>query len=261
MDIKIGSYKILRQISEGAFGRTYLGEHLLLRVPACVKQEKTGLPEYMKLFRDEARLLAKLHHEGLPGFQDYYEDADFGQAIVMSFVEGESLHGLTQKGGYVDDEHICWIVQRLLEILTYMHYLGVVHCDIKPENVLLKVQDHQVVLVDFGLCAVRPDAASLPKGGTEHYLPPEFLVGTSPVPASDLYSLGKTAVFMAGGDIRTGTLPADMRPELKSLIARLIRRDPDARPQSAAETHRELLAVRRKAFGRTESREMFKYRQ
>ena len=256
----VGSFEVVRQISEGSFGRTYLGRHVQLGDAACIKQERTGLPEFTRLFRDEAKLLWRLHHVSLPAMRDYVEAPDIGQAIVMSFVEGSNLEEVVAAGGPVDDEHICWILQRTLDALSYLHHLGIVHCDVKPQNIILDIPEHNAVLVDFGLCAVQPTARTKPKGGTRYFLPPEFLVGRPPIPASDLYSLGMTAVFLAGGNAATGMLPQDMRPELRACIEQMIRQDPFARPQDARVLNQTITAFRRSVFGRTSTREAFKHR-
>ena len=261
--VRIGSYTILKQLSEGSFGRTYLGEHHSLGIKACLKQEKTGDPLYQKLFRTEAMLLAKLHHESLPAFRDYYEDPSdplIGQIIVMSFIEGKTITQIVQNDGAVADEHIAWILQRLLRVLGYMHYYGVVHSDIKPDNVILRPEEHHAVLVDFGLCAVRPDAHTLPMGGTEHYIAPEYLGGSPPSPSGDIYSLGKVGIYLAGGNVATGQLPDDMNDAMKKFLLRLTKRDPDARPKNAWSAQDQLVRVREEAFGRTESTEVFRHR-
>lgn len=258
--MNIGPYTVERQISEGAFGRTFLGRHKLLGEPICLKQEKTGDPAYMDLFREEAKILWHIHHVSLPTLKDYLEHPDFGQVAVMSYIEGESLAELLQGKGPVDDEHICWIIQRVLDALSYLHYKRAVHCDIKPANIILDVPTHNAVLVDFGLTIVGPGAASRAKGGTPHFVPPEFLQGLPPIPASDLFSLGITAVALSGGNILNGTLPGDMHPTLAQFIQRMIRRDPMARPQDARKLNQELAGLRKSIFGRTSTREDFKLR-
>ncbi len=260
--MNIGSYELIQQIGEGAFGRTYLAKHRLLGIPACLKQEKTGEARFKQLFLEEARALARLHHESLPSFMDYYDDPDpnIGQMIAMSFVKGESLTKVLGHGGAIDDEHVCWIIQRLLRVLGYLHYHGVVHCDIKPDNVLLQLKEHNVVLVDFGLVADRPTRATAPKGGTEHYLPPEFLQGAAPRPESDLYSVGKVAVELCGGNIGTGSMPGNVHPKLKAFFQPFIRQDPKARPSDAMKLHDELIGLRHEIFGRTTTTELFKFR-
>lgn len=260
--MRIGSYDLVKQIGEGAFGRTYLAKHVMLGIPACLKQEKTGDPLFKTLFKEEAQALARLHHESLPSFMDYYEDSDpaIGQMIAMSFVMGDNLAHIVEKDGAVADEHVCWILQRLLRVLGYMHYHGVVHCDIKPENTLMQLKEHNVVLVDFGLVADRPTARTRPKGGTEHYLPPEFSNGTAPRPESDLYSLGKVGVFLLGGHVGTGSVPGDVDARLRSFLLPLIRQDPAARPNNAMALHDELIALRQAMFGRATTSDLFRFR-
>jgi serine/threonine-protein kinase len=258
--MRIGPYDVISQISEGAFGRTFLAKHRVLGVKACLKQEKTGDPIYRKLFEAEARLLWDIHHDSLPTLKDYLVDPDYGQVIAMSFIEGECLEDLVEKRGAIDDEHICWILQRVLDALSYLHHRHVIHCDIKPQNIILDIPEHNAVLVDFGLYAADPDSQTLPKGGTRFYLPPEFLLGLPPLPAADLYSLGMTAVHIAGGDVRTGVLPKDMHPDLQAFIGEMIRRDPVARPQDAGALNRSLTTLRKRVFNRTATLEMFKHR-
>ena len=259
--MNIGEYEVLKKIGEGNFGRTFVGRHRRLGIPACIKQERTGDPAYMALFRQEALLLARVHHVSLPAFRDYLELPDFGQIIVMSFVAGEDLRKKVEAEGPIDDEHISWILQRTLEALSYLHFQGIVHCDVKPENIILHLKEHNAELVDFGLGIANPTGKTLAKGGTEAYMPPEFGNGLPPIPASDIYSLGKTAIFLAGGDPYAGTIPKDMHREFAECIRTMIRKDPFARPQDARAVSRALTDIRRCIFGRTETIELFKLRE
>lgn len=259
--MRLGPYSVEKQISEGAFGRTFLGRHATLGVPVCLKQEKTGDPSFVGLFRDEARLLWDIHHTSLPTLKDYLEDPDFGAVAVMSFIQGESLDTILRTRGAIDDEHICWILQRVLDALSYLHYHRIVHCDIKPANIILDIPTHNAVLVDFGLALVGPLSSSRAKGGTPHFIPPEFVLGLPPIPASDLYSLGMTAIAMAGGNVQNGAFPQDMAPDLITLVRRLVRRDAAARPQDARELNGELSKLRQSVFGRSATKEAFKLRR
>ena len=167
---------------------------------------------------------------------------------------------VAEKRGFVDDEHLCWIMQRLLDALSYLHFHRVIHCDIKPENIILDIPNHNAVLVDFGLYVADPNHHTKAKGGTPFYMPCEFAQGLPPIPASDLYSLGMTMVFLSGGNVGNGSLPTDMKPELQEFIGAMIRRDPLARPQNARSLNQELSSLRRRMFGRAETKEMFKTR-
>lgn len=203
--MRISDYNLLRILGEGAFGRTYLGEHVSLGTPACVKQEKTQQRPYTDLFKEEAALVAKLRHPSLPSFMGYLEvPGDVGQILIMSFIDGQSLDKVVQEGA-VADEHICWILDRILGALSYLHGRHhTVHCDLKPANVILEISDHQATIVDFGMAFSRPDGRSRAKGGTDGFMPPEFALGKPPIPASDLYAVGKIGVALAGGHVESG---------------------------------------------------------
>ena len=261
--MRAGSYKIKKLLGEGAFGRVYAGHHWLLpNVRVVIKQEKTQEEPFKTMFRDEAELLAKLRHHACPTFLDYLEEpGDVGQLIVMSFIDGTPLDKLVAEKGPIDDEHICWILDRILSGLGYLHgRWNMVHCDIKPANAVLDIDDHQVTLVDFGLATLKPDDETLAKGGTPGFIPPEFALGYPPIPASDLYSVGKVGIALAGGDILQGEPPADMHPLLQEFLGKLVRRDPKERPQEADPLRNDLHALRKRAWGRTTCVEMFKHR-
>ncbi len=256
----MGSYETKGKIGEGAFGRTFLGEHRILKTPVCIKQEKTGVKEFRALFRKEATLLWSLSHALLPTLKDFYDEPEYGMVAVMSFVAGDNLEDFVQKNGAIDDEHLVWILLRVLDALSYLHYHRVIHCDIKPANIILHPQEHEAVLVDFGSAAVRPSGHSRAIGGTEFYMPPEFMLGLPPIPASDLYSLGKTAIFLAGGDPRTGVLPSDMHGGLKAMLRSWTLHDSLARPQDVRDVADQLARERKQMFGRSTTRECLKLR-
>ena len=256
----IGNYKVVEQISEGAFGRTFRGEHIHLGLPVCIKQNKSQDPKHIDMFREEAKVLWPLRHSSLPALMDYMQFPDHGQIMVLSYVEGDNLQDLVEQGGAIDDEHLCWILDRMFGSLSYLHYHGVIHCDIKPANLILDLPVHNATLVDFGMAAMGPNAYSKAKGGTPFYIPPEFALGYPPIPESDIYSAGMTAVFMAGGDVAMKHLPSDMPTLLKDFITKLIRRDATARPSNVDELIAELQTIRSSLWGRTSTLEEFKRR-
>jgi len=266
--MQIGNYKVLSLIGEGSFGRTFKGEHNILKVPVCIKQEKTGVKPYTELFREEAGVIAKLRHPSLPTFMDYAEmGGAIGQVLILSFVEGTPLDklceanadGIAQKP--IDDEHICWIVDRMLGALSYLHGKhSIVHCDMKPANVIIDIPDHNATVVDMGMASINPDGMTKSKGGTPAYLPPEFNIGLPPVPESDIYSVGKIVCFMTGGNPMTGTFATDMNPKLRAFFEPWIRHDPTKRTNSTDKARYELGKLRHEVYGRTSCLEEFKFR-
>lgn len=256
----IGQYKVIREIGSGSFARTFYAEHLLLNEPVCIKQDKTGNQTIIRMLRNEAKLLWNIHHISLPSMKDYIETKKFGALIIMSYVPGENIENILKNNRYIDDEHITWIMQRLLDALSYLHYYGIIHCDIKPQNIILNTKEHNATLVDFGLYTKNPTRTSKAQGGTNYFIPPEFEFGLPPIPASDIYSLGKTLLLMAGGNPQTGTIPKDIHPGLGKIISNMTRQDSMARPQNAQTLNNEVTKFRISAYGRTSTREEFKYR-
>lgn len=232
----------------------------------CLKQEATGHPDAVKLFKQEAMILWDLHHESIVPVKDYFEeriDGETYQFIAMNFIDGMNLQTFVERYGFIDDEHICWMLQVCLKAFAYMHYHTVVHGDIKPENMMIQLAEHNIVLVDFGMAVRGTGSQMRAKGGTPVYIPPEFANGRPPIPESDIYSLGKSALYLAGGDpcLDSGIPPKDMHPRLAEIIEAMIRRDPTARPGSAHEVQRQIAEFRRDQLGRGESREILKLRE
>lgn len=262
-------YEILKALGEGSFGRTFLAQHAVLENLVCLKQLHTEDPTYIDLFQAEARLLTKVRHPYLPSLLGYWDASSegVGHVIAMSFLEGESLE-VVRKRGPIADEHLCWIMDRVLEALSYLHYRspnkafdrGIIHSDIKPANILLNPKEHEAYLVDFGLAFGAPNASSSAKGGTMEYMPPEFLAGLPPIPPSDLFSLGKVFIEMAGGNLAHSTCPADMAPALQRWADTMCAQNPRERFCTADEAREALREARVLTFGRSETPEELRHR-
>ena len=187
---QFGNYQVLRKLGQGAFAEVYLGEHQYLEIPAAIKVLHARLgPETHEQFRREARTIAHLQH---PHFVRVLEFGIQDQApyLVLEFAPGGTLRTQHPKGTQLPLEQIVTYVKHLAPALDYAHQHGVIHRDVKPENMLLNTQ-HEVVLSDFGIAVVHQTLAPLSTqqpAGTPLYMAPEQIQG-KPCPASDQYAL------------------------------------------------------------------------
>lgn len=210
--------------------------------------------------RAEIRVLATLSHPGLVTLHDagtvHGDDRSQQVYLVMELVAGPTLAERLRRGT-LSDAQVAVVGRDVAEALAVVHAQDIVHRDIKPANVLLTRPDaldddaptgHAVKLADFGIARLAGATRLTMTGmtlGTVHYLSPEQATGTALGPASDVYALGLVLIECATGRAAfTGTpaevatarltsvpvVPAELRPELGDLLARMTRLSPDDRP-------------------------------
>ncbi|MFI0937296.1 WD40 repeat domain-containing serine/threonine protein kinase [Streptomyces sp. NPDC021020] len=253
-----GRYRLLESVGRGGMGRVWRGHDETLDRQVAVKE--VLLPEgvtaaeraelLVRMLR-EARLAARLQHPGIVTVHDVVEDGGTPW-IVMEFVAGRSLGALLGDEGRLPWERAAAVGADIAEALAHAHAAGVVHRDLKPDNVL--IAGRRCVLTDFGIARVLDSTTKLTRTnaliGTPQFMAPEQIEGTTITTAADLWSLGAllyTAVegrppFDAPGlmplfhAILSTPLPAPSHAgPLSGLLGRLMEKDPAARP-SAVET-------------------------
>ncbi|WIA18005.1 hypothetical protein OEZ85_009492 [Tetradesmus obliquus] len=207
-----GRYTVQEALGRGANAITYRavdntnGHEVALKALSL-----RGLRDWkqLELFQREAVVLQGLAHPGIPAYIDYFEEDtanDRAFYIVQEVVQGKSLAQMVSSGMRADESQVMQIAQDLLAILKYLSGLRppVIHRDIKPENVVLEggKWDGRVYLIDFGGVQGVANAAEFSLGstivGTYGYMAPEQFTGQAS-PASDLYSLGATLLFLVSG--------------------------------------------------------------
>jgi serine/threonine protein kinase len=210
-------YEVQQQLGKNAGRRTLLARDLKTNELVVVKLLSFGSDfewEHLKLFEREAQTLKALSHPAIPSYLDYFElDSPNGKgfALVQTYVEGKSLSEQLKEGRSFSEAEVKQIAKALLEILIYLHgrQPSVIHRDIKPSNIVLTNRSGNsvgvVYLVDFGSVQTlaATEGGTITVVGTYGYMPPEQF-GSRTVPASDLYSLGATLIYLV-----TGTHPAD----------------------------------------------------
>ncbi|XGV97447.1 MAG: protein kinase [Leptolyngbya sp. BL-A-14] len=201
-----GRYRVIRPIGQGGFGRTYLAEDDDRLKARCVikqfspqLQGTKSLEKAVKLFEQEAVRLYELgEHPQIPALLAYFEH-DKRLYLVQQFIEGNTLlQELAQNGVFIE-QRIREVLAGILPILKFVHDHQVIHRDITPSNIIRRKFDNKLVLIDFGVAKLLSVEASNQPGtkiGTEGYAPIEQLRSGKAYPASDIYSLGATCIFL-----------------------------------------------------------------
>jgi serine/threonine-protein kinase len=257
---EIGPYRVLRRLGEGGLGRAWLAEHRLVGRPAVLKQARleAGPAARAALLR-EAAVLWDVRHWALPALRDVIVAAPAPGApeevfLVTSFIPGDELGRAVRARGPLVPEDACWVAERVLTALGYLHFRGIVHRDVKPTNVIVEWESHVATLVDFGLACERPGAGPGERGGTPGFAAPEQAAGAPALPESDLYALGVTVLWALGGDLARREVPEGTPAPVHAWIASLVRERPEERPRSADAALASLKEARRASFGRERTR-------
>ena len=258
MSLKIGNYKIVRKIAEGGFGAVYEANHELLDEKACIKHTINISDFDKKVLIREAKTIWDLRHFALPAMRDFFVLPDGSCALVMSYIEGPTLYQVIEdfhaKKKEMDPEKACWIMSRVLDALRYLHFNGVVHGDVKPQNIIIQEDIHAAFLVDFGLAASRPTRATRPDGYTPMFAAPESTQDKPPLPETDLYCLGLTMIYALGGNPSTRKIPASVPKPIKNFLQELVVYDVAERPTwEKVNLLDHLTEARVEAFGRAHS--------
>ncbi len=202
-------WELLALLGEGSFGRVYEARHVKLGHRAAIKVlvGETAGPGARQRFLEEAQVLAGLTSEHLIRASDYDELEDGTPYFVMDLVKGKSLrHWLKERPS---TWRVVEIGEQILTGLVEVHRHGVVHGDIKPENVVIGADDDKARLLDFGLART---SAEVPVGvaGTPCYMAPEMLLDGRPATVrTDVYAAGVVLYEMLTGQLPRGHLDMD----------------------------------------------------
>ena len=214
-------YQVVRELGRGGMGIVFLARDIALHRLVAIKvlrQEFAGSEDDRERFRREARMTARLSHANIVPVHTFGEVDQFTY-IVMKYVHGESLAERLRVERALPTEEVRCILHDLALALDYAHREGVVHRDLKAENILLERSTGRSMLTDFGVALQRsldPVRAEASRAfGTPHYMSPEQAAGELDIDGrSDLYSLGVLGYYML-----TGELPFDA-PTFEALAAK-----------------------------------------
>lgn len=252
-------YELERKIGEGGMARVYLGRDTRLNRPIAIKvlhPHYGSDSNFLARFHHEAQAAANLRH---PNVVDVYDVGQDGEVhyIVMEYVPGQDLKAIILKQGPLPVDRAVVVARAVADGLEAAHRVGLIHRDIKPQNIIVGDQD-QVKITDFGIAKSGLSTSATETGvifGTADYLSPEQARGQTATPASDVYALGVTLYEMLTGRLpftgdnavsvamqHVSQEPPPPRmfnpripPQLEALVLQSLSKDPAQRPASARE--------------------------
>ncbi len=266
-----GRYEIGEVIGEGGMAVVYSAWDIEDQIPVAIKilrDEYLGNDEFIRRFKDESKAIAVLSH---PNIVKVY-DVSFGdriQYIVMEYIDGITLKDYIEKKGPLNWKEAIHFVLQILKALQHAHDKGIIHRDVKPQNIML-LEDGTIKVTDFGIArfsknTTRSMTMTNKAIGSVHYISPEQARGESTDAKSDLYSLG---VMMY--EMLTGKLPFDsdnavsvaimqlqsdpepprkLNPELpeglEEIIIKTMQKEPKKRYRSASEMYSDLIRFKK----------------
>ena len=207
---RLGAYTLERRLSEGGMATIWLARHALLKRPTAIKvlKKHVATDEFIHRFEREVQLASQLLHPNTVEIYDFGRTAEGQPYYVMEFLDGVTLAELVAHSGRIPPGRVIHILRQVAAALREAHMHGMIHRDVKPENVMLcrRGEDDVVKLLDFGLVKnlERADTRDITKQlkivGTPRYMAPERLLNPSDVDArSDIYALGAVAYFLLTG--------------------------------------------------------------
>ncbi len=256
-EVLAGRYELLELIGGGGMADVYMAHDILLDRPVAVKllhEQFSNDAEFVNKFTIEARHSAGINHPNIVNIFDVGQDAG-RHFIVMEYVAGETLKARIQREGHLSVAESLSIAKEIASALVQAHRMNIIHCDIKPHNILITREGH-VKVADFGI-ARAVSAATMTYGnnvvGSVHYFSPEQAKGTTLTPKTDVYSLGVVMYEMLTGQLpfngetpvaialkhlqdtapSVRQLDTSIPPVVEAIVSKAMTKDPDARPESS----------------------------
>ncbi|HEY3359426.1 MAG TPA: serine/threonine-protein kinase, partial [Polyangia bacterium] len=246
-------YRVLSKVGQGGMGAVYLAEHVDIERKVALKllsRDLAGDAESLARFRFEARTASRIGHPNIVEITDFGEAPGGRFFFVMEYLQGETLGAVLRRDERIAPARAVGILRQIAKALGAAHGKGIVHCDIKPDNIILLSLQSQaerrghrrradfVKVVDFGIAAMLEKRAGEPAAGasafvagTAEYMAPERARGADFDGRADVYSLGCMAYEMLTGDVpfHGPTLVATLTAHLKDAPQPLEQRSPEAK--------------------------------
>lgn len=246
INIKGKVYQFYENVFEGEVGYIFKGtcdeDIVFLKVAID--------PNDNELIDTEYQVLSETRHQSLP-YVEHKIMVNDTNAILMREVKGTTMPELMkQYSKGVPAEHVMWMLERLLSVVGYLHSNCIVHGNIKPENIIINKANHNVSLLGFSFCIPKANTSEAQyKIVNDYYTAPEVNKSAKVLPSSDVYSIGKIAIKLLGGDVSSTGMPISVDPRIRTFIRKMVNPDVSNRPNDAWELWSELAKLRTEVFG------------
>jgi len=260
-----GRYQIIEHLGSGGMANVFRARDLNLQRDVAIKILREDFiedPSFQARFLQEARSAANLIHPNIVTVYDFGHD-EHRYFIVMEYVDGTDLKSLIRESKNIQIPKTLDIMIQICEGVGYAHRAGLVHCDLKPQNILVS-PDGRAKVTDFGisraLSAIDPEERTDIVWGSPKYFAPEQAAGSAPSPSSDVYALGVILYEMLTGQLpfeagsaeglaelhQTSPPPPprilneQISPTLESILLKVLSKEPSARYRTADQLGRVL---------------------
>lgn len=254
VETPVDRYSVTEYLARGDIASIYSGTNRSDRSVILKVAMSTGDND---LLQNEANTLRALHqgdtvyNKHLPELLDQFRASSGEIGLVLAKIRASDLR--TVRESYpqgIPQQHILWILRRTLAAVGHAHSRGIIHGNIDPSHILISAPDHNVFVIDWAYAIHKPaETGQGFKAINDHFSPPEVAQKKQPLPASDLYSIGKCMIYLLGGNVQLDTMPDNVDERIQRFIKFFTRTSALQRAQDAWQMYAKADDLREEVFG------------